>query len=175
MTDQETSESSIFESDGSLLLLGAGHRLSPAVVDKLRAIFPDVVEELQLYWDTYQSWKTEGQLMDRALLEIWHMAEPSDTSHMSYGEDAEIVVSAVRAALRRQRSELIEREIETFELVIDSSENLGAEEFAGDSRNTDPQWEAGYRAGAADLADYLRQKVTGLRAAQAELTGELQE
>ena len=171
MTDQETPESSILDAHGGLSLKGVELTLSPGSVAELRANFPEVLEELQLYWDAYRAWKLSGSAAHSALLEIWHMAEPSDTSYATYGDDTGSVVEAVRAALRKHRSELIEKEIEAFELVIDASENLGAEQFATDSRNTDPQWEAGYRAGAADLADYLRQKVAGLRAARAELTG----
>lgn len=169
MTDQKASESSIFDAQGGLSLKGVGIDLSAAAVAELRADFPEVLEELQLYWEAYRAWRESGSAAHDALLEIWHMAEPSDTSYATYGDDTESVVEAVRVALRKHRSELIQKEIEAFELVIDASENLGAEEFAIDSRNTDPQWEAGYRAGAEDLAAHLRQKLEGLRASQAEL------
>lgn len=169
MTDQEAPQSSILDALGGLSLKGVGLTHSPGSVAELRANFPEVLEELQLYWDAYRAWKLSESAVHSALLEIWHMAEPSDTSYATYGDDTGSVVEAVRVALRKHRSDLIEREIETFELVIDASENLGAEDFATDSRNTDPQWEAGYRAGAEDLAAYLRQKLKGLRTAQAEL------
>lgn len=160
---------SILDAEGGLYLHGAGHRFALPVVDHLQAVFPDVLDELQLYWDAYGDWKLSGSAAQDALLQIWHMAEPGDTDHMTYGDDTESVVIAVRELFVQHRRELLEQEIETFELVIDSSESLGAEEFAKDDRNSDPQWEAGYRAGAEDLAVYLRQKVAGLRSALAEL------
>lgn len=53
------------------------------------------------YREAYKASKQSGQAMSRALLEIWHLTEPSDTRHMTYGEDHDEVVRAVRKALEQ--------------------------------------------------------------------------
>lgn len=164
MTDQNISEDSVIDGEGNLILRGEDRIISAESVARLRSEFPGVLEELQLHREAYGAWKASGSAAHAALLEIWHMAEREDTSHMTYGDDTESVVEAVRTELRRHREELREKEVETFELIIDASEELNAELLLdGDSRNTEVGWAAGYRDSMGDLAEYLRQKVAALR------------
>ncbi len=55
-----------------------------------------ILEELLLTRLAYETWRDQGQAMHRALLEIWHIATPWDTSHMTFGDDPETVVESVR-------------------------------------------------------------------------------
>lgn len=51
------------------------------------------------YASAYDAWRNEGQRMHTALLAIWRAVEPDDTSHMTYGDDPDIVVQSVVRAL----------------------------------------------------------------------------
>lgn len=62
-----------------------------------------ILEELLLTREAYESWRNLGRTMDRALLEIWHMVTPGDSSGLTFGDDAEVVVEAVREHLRKSR------------------------------------------------------------------------
>lgn len=57
------------------------------------------------YREAYETWRAEGQKMHAALLAIWHMAEKEDTAHLTYGDDPQTVVDAVRSALSTPPSE----------------------------------------------------------------------
>ena len=50
------------------------------------------------YREGYEAWKEQGQKAMDALLEIWHIAEPNDTTHATFGMDPQRVVAAVRSA-----------------------------------------------------------------------------
>lgn len=54
------------------------------------------------YREAYETWKAEGQRQHAALLEIWHMTEPGDTSHLTFGDNPQRVVDAVRSAQEPQ-------------------------------------------------------------------------
>lgn len=55
-----------------------------------------IIEE---YREAYESWRKSGQGMHRALLDIWRMVEPCDTTHATFGDDPSVVFDAVRAAM----------------------------------------------------------------------------
>lgn len=78
----------------------------PALAYALRSLIPepprpqdtsDDEPSREEYREGYEAWRTEGRRMHAALLDIWRMAEPTDTSHLTYGDDPAVVVAAVRA------------------------------------------------------------------------------
>lgn len=62
----------------------------------LHDVIGALVAELRLTREAHAKWREFGQRADRALLEIWHMANPEDTRHLTYGDDIESVVEHVR-------------------------------------------------------------------------------
>lgn len=76
-------------------ILAAGFRRYPVPADILSEEGPTRDE----YRVAYEAWRTEGRKLHAALLDIWHMAEPSDTSHLTFGDDPAVVVETVRIAL----------------------------------------------------------------------------
>lgn len=81
--------------------------------------------------------------------------------------DAELIVSLRNRLFEPQDQSvaLQEKEREVYELIVMAGESLedDLELIRNDERNTEPGWEAGYRASMADLADYARRKVEALK------------
>lgn len=93
---------------------------------------------------------------------------PGSDEPWSQRTDAELIV-----ALRNRLSDPSatgdlrrEKEREVYELIVMAGESLEEDLnlIRNDERNTEPGWEAGYRASMADLTDYARRKVEALTA-----------
>lgn len=56
--------------------------------------------------EAYENWKSSGQAMHAALLEIWHSVTAWDTSDMTFGDDPQSVVKAVRESVSAEVAEL---------------------------------------------------------------------
>ena len=56
--------------------------------------------------EAYESWKSSGRAMHSALLEIWHSVTAWDTSDMTFGDDPQSVVKAVRESVSAEVAEL---------------------------------------------------------------------
>jgi hypothetical protein len=56
-------------------------------------------EPAEEYKGAYEIWKAWGQRANEALQQIWKMAVPYDTAHMTFGDDPETVTKAVQEAI----------------------------------------------------------------------------
>jgi hypothetical protein len=90
------------------------------IPDDAKALRAEVAE----YREGYEQQNEVIQKQHRTLLDIWHMCEPSDTKHRTFGQDPEQVFQTVKAEVERLRAA---RTLPTREELADA-------------------WEAGYEA-----------------------------